>query len=624
MRKVAQAEKRTRVQPEFRWRPSLLRAWIPLGLSVLAFGIFSRSLFCGFIRDDHQQIVDNPQVHSWHYLPQILTSHLWSHVAGNQAFFYRPLFSLWMLVIYTLGGLDAWFWHLSSILLHVACTCLVYFAGRRLLGSEVGASVAAALFAVHPIHVDAVSWVSASNEVLFSGLILSAVMALAVPNPGGWGALGWVETRLAASETGRARSLPRIGRRQVLLSAALYFAALFAKETGITLSLLLIPLAWVWLKSEVKHPRERILLATVPFAAATVIYLLARWSALHGSGIGQGEHSWREVVFSSPSTLLFYLGKLALPVGLSGGYVNAIYSAPTLAFWLALGAALAGIGLMTFLALRQNPVFGISAALILLPLLPALAAMRVYPQGDMVHDRYLYLSSAGFCLLIALLVQRAVQSARARTAAMCVLAIGLGVFAILTFRQQRFYHDDFSFVQREIEVNPRNAFAYAMLGNLYMDEHQADLGLQNLRKAHDLAPGEPKVSLFLARALFAEQKYDEAEALLASLLLQEDLDTNRKNGIRVSLANVEMSLKKLDSAETLLREVERSDPNLPELHWALGSLYLRQGNIPQAQAQFEAEYQLTGDPAAQRQSMLLARKILLQGPRNSKSESNHP
>jgi tetratricopeptide (TPR) repeat protein len=401
----------------------------------------------------------------------------------------------------------------------------------------------------------------------------------------------------------------------------LYFAALFAKETGITLSLLLIALAWIRLKDEVKGPTERILRAGGPYVTATVIYLLVRWSVLHGTGVAQGEHSWREVVFSAPSVFLFYLGKLILPVGLSGGYVNAIYSTPTLAFWLELAALLAGIAAMTFLALRQNPAFGISAALILLPLLPALAAMRVYPQGDMTHDRYLYLSSAGFCLLVGLLVQRVVQSPRARTAAFGVLAAGLVASAILTFKQQRFYDDDFVFVQREIDVNPRNAFAYAMLGNLYMDEHQTDLGLQNLRKAHGLAPAEPKISLFLARALFAEQKYDEAEALFAGLLLRDDFDANRKNGIRVSLANVEMSLEKLDAAGNLLRQVEQSDPNVPELHWALGSLYLRQGNIPQAQAQFEMEYQLTGDPAAQRQSILLARKILLQKPSDPNSAS---
>jgi cytochrome c-type biogenesis protein CcmH/NrfG len=82
-----------------------------------------------------------------------------------------------------------------------------------------------------------------------------------------------------------------------------------------------------------------------------------------------------------------------------------------------------------------------------------------------------------------------------------------------------------------------------------------------------------------------------------------------------------MSLEKLDAAGNLLRQVEQSDPNVPELHWALGSLYLRQGNIPQAQAQFEMEYQLTGDPAAQRQSILLARKILLQKPSDPNSAS---
>jgi Flp pilus assembly protein TadB len=71
--------------------------------------------------------------------------------------------------------------------------------------------------------------------------------------------------------------------------------------------------------------------------------------------------------------MLFYLRKLIVPVGLSGGYVNPIHWSPTAAFWLPLMAILVFVFLMTWLVFRVNPVFGFSAALILLPLLPALA-----------------------------------------------------------------------------------------------------------------------------------------------------------------------------------------------------------------------------------------------------------
>jgi hypothetical protein len=122
MEKGSKAKRLKGTPPRQSWRERLYQSRVPLAVCGLPLGVYSRSLFCGFIRDDLPQIVNNPQVQSWQYLPQILTSHLWNHMAPHHALFYRPLFSLWMLVIHTLGGLLPWFWHLSSILLHVACT----------------------------------------------------------------------------------------------------------------------------------------------------------------------------------------------------------------------------------------------------------------------------------------------------------------------------------------------------------------------------------------------------------------------------------------------------------------------------------------------------------------------
>src|ERR1700757_4407171 len=181
-----------------------LRRVLPLAVCILAFAVYSRSLLCGFLRDDGPQIIHNPQIQSWEYLPQLLGSHLWSQWgADRNLHFYRPLFSIWMLLVHTVGGLSPWFWHLSSILLHVAATYLVFRLCQRLTASDSGAAAAASVFAVHPIHVDAVTWVSASNELLFTVFALGSILIL----------------------LGRAQSgaPPRLW-----ISAALYCAAVFS------------------------------------------------------------------------------------------------------------------------------------------------------------------------------------------------------------------------------------------------------------------------------------------------------------------------------------------------------------------------------------------------------------
>jgi Flp pilus assembly protein TadD len=591
MNKKRRANRGTITLPKRRWRERLVQSWIAVVVCGLALVVYSRSLFCGFIRDDIPQIVHNPQVQSWQYLPQILTLQLWNHIPGFQAHFYRPLFSIWMLVVDTLGGLSPWFWHLSSVLLHVACTYLVYLLSKRLIGSEVGAGVAAALFAVHPIHVEAVTWVSASNEILFSLLTLGAVLVLLSPAHCG-------------------------GRWPIVLSALLYFAGLFAKETGAALAILLIALAWMRLKYLKGSWIKRLALAGGPYVAGTLMYLIIRGWVLHGMGVEQGERSWREVIFSSPSFMLFYLRKLIAPLALSGAYVNPIHSSPTPAFWLPILAIFLFVVLLTWLAFRVNPIFGFSAALILLPLLPALALIRVYPGGDITHDRYLYVPSVGLCILIGWIADKLLKATRSvQVTTASVLAILLVTFSVLTFGQQRFYDNDIVYSQREIEVDPANGFPYAMLGNVYMDQGKTDLGLKNYRIASQLDPNDPRISLFLARGLFGIKQYPEAEAILNRLLLKT-LDANRQTSIRISLANVEIGLGNLDSAQQLLQQVEQTDPNFPELHWGLGVLYHKQGRIRLAEAEFEKEYRLTGDQEAQRQSAMLTMQMLQTPPSN--------
>src|SRR5216683_5915880 len=121
-------------------KPSLRRNAPGWAVCAIAFAIYTPSLFSEFIRDDHFQIVTNPQIQSWDYLPRLFSTHLWSQGGSEQVVhFYRPLFSTWMLVVNTIGGLSPAWWHLSSILLHAVTTFAVYKLCEKLLRSRVAA-----------------------------------------------------------------------------------------------------------------------------------------------------------------------------------------------------------------------------------------------------------------------------------------------------------------------------------------------------------------------------------------------------------------------------------------------------------------------------------------------------
>lgn len=476
-------------------------------------------------------------------------------------------------------------------------TYLVFRFCQKLTGSDIGAAAAAAIFAVHPIHVDAVTWVSASCEILFAIFALAAMLALLDSD--------------------------KDAHPSVWVSALWFGAGLFAKETGIVMLAILPVLAWVQFRGLAPAGGRRFWQVAYPYGAMTAAYLVIRWAVMQRVGVETGEHSWAEAIFSAPSIFLFYLKKLFLPYNLAGCYVNPLAASPTPLFWLQLTAVLICLVAIAWFAIRYSSLLGLAAALILVPVLPALVIIRVYPQGDMSHDRYLYLSSTGFSLLVAMLIKQAWSlDKRAKAALAAVVIAVLTAYSAETISQQRYYQDDHAFYARVLEISRSDAVIHGMLGNLYLDENRIDLALEQFQKANQSDPNNQKVTLFLARGLFLAGKNHDAECVLNGLLQTPGLQPRWRETTLLSLANLQISLGNLDYAQQLLQQVEQSDDRFPELHWAWGVLYQKRGLLPDALAEYEKEVEITGDELALRRSATVARLIYSRSARRSSKEGS--
>jgi Flp pilus assembly protein TadD len=554
--------------------------------SIIAITVYIPSLFSEFIRDDHFQIVNNPQIQSWDYLPRLFSTHLWSQSGSEHAVhFYRPLFSTWMLVVNTIGGLSPTWWHFSSILLHAVTTFAVYKLCDSLLRNRVAALFASMLFAVHPIHVDAVSWVSASNEALFTLLALGAIIVLLTPDA----SIPLTQSRLAAS-------------------AALHAAALLTKETAV--ALLPVLLLIVLLRS---RQRGKVVRAGYWYGFVTLGYFASRWWALGRIGTEESKHSWREVLLSSPSVLAFYIKKLAFPLHLSGFYVNPIISSPTIDMWFTAGGLLIAAALLTWVALRYSPLVGVGSSIIIFPLLPALLGIRIYDQGDMTHDRYLYLPSVGLCLLFGMLAQWLWTYPKpVKVIFLTASAALLVVFAILTIRQQRFYKNDEAFYQRAIDLDPTNVYVIDSFGAIHLENGENERAMEEFRTAFQVAPNDANAVYNLAHGLFETQQYAEAEPLLRQVSGSPELESKRK-AILLTLADTKVSLGNLSGADGVLQELNQLDPKFPALHRTLGIVFQREGRLTEAQAEYHREFQVSGDMQAEQQAIAL--KQALSAPR---------
>jgi len=563
-------------------KPDLRRNATGWAVCAIACVIYIPSLFSEFIRDDHFQIVNNPQIQSWDYLPRLFSTPLWSQLGAEQAVhFYRPLFSTWMLVVNTIGGLSPAWWHFSSIFLHAVTTLAVYKLCDNLLQNRVAALFAASLFAVHPIHVDAVSWVSASNEVLFTLLALGAIIVLLAPDA----SVPLTPFRLAAS-------------------AALYGAALLTKETAV--ALLPVLLLIVLLRGA---ERRKVVRTAYWYGFVTLGYFAIRWWALGKIGTEESKHSWREVLLSSPSVLAFYLRKLVFPLHLSGFYVNPITSSLTIRLWFTAGGLLIAAALLTWVALHYSHLVGLGASIIIFPLLPALLGIRIYPQGDMTHDRYLYLPSVGLCLLFGMLAQWLWTYPKpVKVIFLTASAALLVVFAILTIRQQRFYKSDEAFYQRAIDLDPTNVYVIDSFGAIHLESGEWDRAMKEFKRAFQLAPNDPNAIYNLAHGLFETHQYAEAEPLLRQVSGSPELESKRK-AILLTLADTKVSLGNLSGADGVLQELNQLDPKFPALHRTLGIVFQREGRINEAQAEYHKEFQVSGDMQAEQQAIALKQAL---------------
>ena len=147
-------------------------------LGLVTFVVYSGSLSFDFVWDDWPQIVNSPIIRTWSNLPRAFGSDLWYHVARHQVY-YRPLFVAWSMLNYTLFGLRPWGWHLGAVLLHVGAVLAVFWLARRLGLEYWTAALAALIFALHPVHIEPVTWISAASDTMvtmFSALAFAAFL----------------------------------------------------------------------------------------------------------------------------------------------------------------------------------------------------------------------------------------------------------------------------------------------------------------------------------------------------------------------------------------------------------------------------------------------------------------
>ncbi len=579
-------------------RTSLFAAsgWVPISLVLLAtFLAYAGTLWFKFVYDDRGQILANVEVHAWRYLPHYFVERVWSFayptIPGN---YYRPIFLFFLLINYKIFGPYAAGWHLVTVAAHLGVTYLVYLMTRRLTGDPATALIAAAVFGVDPVHIESVAWISGVTDPLFALFLLPSFFCY----------LNWREGK--AHRNGWLAG-----------SLALYAFAMLSKETALVLPIIIFLYEWIWSDAPENSPRFRRALAHLregvvavgPFVVISFAYLAVRWQVLKGLGHVMTPLSLLTIIFTWPGLLLFYFWHLVWPFNLSVFYDQPYVRTPGLiAFFLPLAGLLA-VAFLGWLLVRwlgkdsvlDKRVAVFACAWVLVPFLPLLD-LSVLPVGEIAHDRYLYLPSIGFSILLAMALRR-IRFGRKRLfsapAFQAVVATALAVtLGVATAIEDRYWANDVALYTRGVERTPHNKLARTNLGNALGEQGRYEEAIRLYRQVLDLDPHFWLAVYNMGYTFYRMGNLPEAEKYLERAIAISGVDSDEYFYLGLTW----MKMGRLNDAEAAVRHALKIQPGGLAYHFALGMILKLKGEVPGALAEFEEELKnFPGETGAEQQ-----------------------
>jgi len=527
-----------------------------------------------FVYDDDGQIVHDSFVQHWRYLPAFFTTHVWQYVTpyvpGN---YYRPVFMIWLLLNFKLFGLHPAAWHLAVLALHLVVTWQVYRLVLHLLGNEPAALASAGLFGLHPVHVEAVAWISGATEPLVAMLILASLLSY-----------------MAFRERKR--------ERDYAISLLWFCLALFAKETAVLAPMLLFAYDVLFPDEAARRVAERIrssLARLTPFVLLFAGYLAARFHALRGLGHQTSVVGLKTSLLTIPSLLVFYTRLLLLPIRLSAfydtGYVTTVRAA-LLPALLCLAVVAFAVGILW--RWRSRPAT-LALLIVVLPLLP-LMKLSVFVRGEIAHDRYLYLPSIGFALLVGLLFRsvygRGVVWER-RVATGAIFAV-MALYFAGTMGQSLYWANNLVLYARGVRIAPNNLIARTDLGNELLSRGQIQDALAQYRNVLHRDP-----QFWLARYDLGYAEYSTNDCERASHDLQLASYQNPLDAATFFyLGQCRFRLGDRENGIALMRHGIDLDPRMPNFRAELADALVLMGTEKSLRSALELyRAEASGNPA---------------------------
>ena len=549
--------------------------------------------------DDFEYVVENPHVRYGLSLEKVIWAFTAPHASN-----WHPLTWISHMLDCHLYGLNPAGHHLNNLILHLVNTALFLFLLVRMTSKPWQSAFVAAIFALHPLHVETVAWVSERKDLLSTLFLFLACHAYV-------------------------RYTRRPGAGTYAICLLLFALGLMSKPMLVTLPFLLLLLDY-WPLSRFSISGWRNDLSSLvrekwPF------FLLAVLSSVVTFLVSRSDQA---VASTAALPLVIRIGNAILSYGLY--LIRSLwphdlaffYPHPlgTTSLWEIAGSALllVAISIMTLRNVRKRPYLITGWLWFLITLLPVIGLIQVGSQG--LANRYTYVPLIGIAVMVA---WGGVKKGGRRKAeggkqnereegqdqqrsrilkaafAVCAVVVIL-LLALITTSEIGYWKNGETLFQRAIAVTSGNYTAHYMLGIERMRQGRTDEAIHHYEEALRFRPDHLLARHNLGTALASQGKTDEALShLFAALKLQPG-----NAGLHASVGDVYLMRGELDKAIASYTEALRIDPSLWQVHNNLGVALLRAERASEAKAHFEEALKINPDDRKARASLELARKKL--------------
>lgn len=486
-----------------------------------------------FLYDDEFLILKNRFLTSFEYLPQIFSSSS-TGGAGYVDSFYRPLQTLAYLIVQQLFGQETWAFHGLNILLHGLNTVLLFLLGQKMGLFRRFAFAGALIWAMHPLHTEAVTYMSATADPLHALFLLSGLLVM----------------------------VPVFTKKQRVVAALFFVLALLSKESAVVFPALAITMVFFF-SSERQRPQSYFV--TWPFWAMAFGYLFLRQSLLN---FNQDFSMYKEANLYTESflyrlqtfwaTLPSYLSLLVWPVDLHMDRAFPVFTNFLSPLVLAGFILFAGCLFFIGRGLRQNRVKSPWLAWVPLWFFAAHVPQAgvLIPVNSFFLEHWMYVPSLGIFLGVAAFTQGCGQSLGAKGQQFLLLGLLLiaGALGLRTFDQNRVWESPVTFFSHILKYNPESNRVRHNLAMAYTDEGKLDLAKAEYLKVLQTSEEYYQTHHNLARIYASQNQLDLAEKHeLRAIELSPKFfpaygtlaDIYRKKGDAVKAAEAERKFKEL-------------------------------------------------------------------------------